>query len=97
MQQPKHGKRLCLALALLLLSSCRDSQPPVISIICLGDGFGGADCSDPQGNKSHKTPADLSGYWMTTETDEANFASWCYATDMALIQLHMEKTKERIR
>jgi hypothetical protein len=69
----------------------------VISIICIGDGLGGADCSDPQGNKTHKVPSDLDGYWMTTETDEANFASWCYATDMTLVQLHMEKTKERIR
>ena len=97
MQPLKLGRLLSVALALLILSSCRDSQPPVISIICIGDGFGGADCSDPQGNKIHKGPSDLQGFWMTTETDEANFASWCYATDMALIQLHMEKTKERIR
>jgi hypothetical protein len=59
--------------------------------------LGGADCSDPQGNKIHKTPSELNGFWMTTETDEANFSSWCYATDMALIQLHMDKMKERIR
>lgn len=81
MWQRNTGKMLCLALA-FSLSGCRTDQPPKLSIICIGDGFGGADCVENGGARTYKSPTDLKNYWMTTETDQANFSSWCYGGDV---------------
>jgi len=74
------GGMLCLALA-LSLNSCkgtRKDSPPVLSVICLGDGFGGADCSMADGSKRYLPPSELKNYWMTTNADAQNLVSWCY-------------------
>ena len=78
MRRRKLGRLLLVALA-FPLASCRDSQPPKIEI-CIGDGFGGADCVEADGSKLYRAPSALTSYWMTSEPDEANFASWCYQT-----------------
>lgn len=80
MPRLKCGALLCLALV-SLLSSCkgtRKDQPPVLSVICLGDGFGGADCSMPDGSKKYLSPSELKNYWMTTNADAQNLVQWCY-------------------
>ena len=80
MQRWISGGMLCLALA-LSLSSCKSSRsdpPPVLSIICLGDGFGGADCSLADGTKKYLPPSELKNYWMTTNGDAQNLVQWCY-------------------
>lgn len=35
----------------------------------------------------------LNNYWMTGQSDEANFASWCYESDVATVQYHMNLIK----
>lgn len=96
MKQPQLGKKLCLALV-LLLSSCRTDQPPKLSLICIGDGLGGADCVDGAGAKIYKTPSQLKGFWMTTEVDESNFSTWCYGGDVKpQVEKAMAETKEEI-
>jgi hypothetical protein len=75
-KQLKLGKLLFLGL--VFLSSCRTDPPPKLSIICIGDGLGGAECADSFGNSVYRLPSQLKNFWMTTEADEANFASWCY-------------------
>jgi hypothetical protein len=91
------GKTPFLIPLFLLLSSCRDSTPPVLSIICIGDGVGGADCVDSTGAQVHKDPSDLLNFWMTTEADEQNFTSWCYDESESKIQNAMRGVKEHIR
>lgn len=100
MRQRKRGKRHYKTLAFLvpslfLLSGCRDSQPPQLSVICIGDGFGGADCVDSSGNKVYKSPSQLLNYWMTTQGDEANFAGWCYDTNSSAAQARMAEIQEQ--
>lgn len=88
------------ALACLFLFSCRESSPPQLSIICLGDGFGGADCVDSSGNKVYKSPSQLLNYWMTTEADEQNFSSWCYGGDApaaAAVKIGMSDIKDQVK
>lgn len=92
MRQRLYGSLLLVVLA-TLLDGCRTSQPPKISIICLGDGFGGADCATATGLKVYKKPSELKDFWMTTEVDEANFSAWCYDTSKANIAPAMEKIK----
>jgi len=72
------GVLLCLSLG---LASCRKDPPPILSIICLGDGFGGADCSLADGTKVWKSPTELKDFWMTTNADMQNYVSWCYKTN----------------
>lgn len=92
------GRKLFLALALLSLSACRSSTPPALSLICIGDGVGGADCVDHAGNKIYKTPSELLNFWMTTETDEQNFAQWCYgASSSGPIKSGMSQIKEQVK
>ena len=67
-----------LLISLLALSACRTDKPPELSIICIGDGLGGADCSLPGGGQVSRSPSELKNYWMTTQTDQAKFAAWCY-------------------
>jgi len=88
------GKLLLASLGLLLLSSCRDSVPPKIEI-CIGDGAGGADCVESDGSQMHRTPSQLTNYWMTSEPDEANLLSWCYMSETSLIMHGMDKIEEK--
>lgn len=96
MQPLKHGSLLFLALA--FLSGCRTSQPPKLSVICIGDGYGGANCADSAGNKVYKKPSELVNFWMTTENDEQNFAQWCYGSSTPEpIHASMNAIKEKVR
>lgn len=76
-------------LLFLLLTSCRSSTPPQIEI-CLGDGFGGADCLLATGEKITRLPSELQNYWMSPSEDFSRFAAWCYDTRQNLISKHME-------
>ena len=68
-----------------------------MSLICIGDGFGGADCSTAAGTHIYKSPSELKDYWMTTQTDEANFASWCYDAPPSLVKQSMDSMKASIK
>jgi hypothetical protein len=104
--QQAAGRLLYLCLA-LLLASCRNSTPPAISI-CIGDGFGGADCQleptsplaqcciqNPQGY--YCPPTCLKNAWITSEAEEASFSSWCYDAPVPAVQAQMDKLKSRIK
>lgn len=79
MPLPKNGKRLFLVLAILsALSGCRKDPPPAISLVCLGDGYGGADCVTATGEQVYKAPSELLNFWMSTQVDMQNYMSWCY-------------------
>lgn len=96
----KNGKQPFLAIALLLLNSCRSSIPPAIDL-CQGDGFGGADCilvsgsplrplcssvDDTQKNRFKCPPSALLNTWITTQQSEKIFAAWCYDTSSENIE-----------
>jgi len=85
------------AVVLLSLLGCRKDQPPKISIICLGDGFGGADCTLADGSHVSKLPSELKDFWMTTNTDMANFASWCYGGSPPAAKVMLRSMKAEIR
>lgn len=87
---------ISVVLAAFLCGSCRNSKPPKISLICLGDGYGGADCVDPAGNKIYKSPSDLKDFWMTTQVDEANYSAWCYDTSVSNTTKAMQVMNARI-
>lgn len=78
-------KRYATIIAIIVLatitSGCpRKDPPPKISVICIGDGFGGADCVTSDGQNVYKSPSELKDFWMTTENDQANYSAWCYGT-----------------
>lgn len=91
----RHGKAHCLGLALLLLSGCRSSVPPKIEI-CIGDGFGGADCVETDGSQLYRSPSSLKNYWMTSQGDEQNLAEWCYATSAVSVSAGMREIEHEI-
>lgn len=95
MQQHKLGRLLLASLGLLLLSDCRTSIPPKIEI-CIGDGFGGADCIEADGTKLYRSPSSLKNYWMTSQPDEANFTSWCYQATPAQTEAGMQQIQLEI-
>lgn len=99
---------LTLTTLAMLSEACRTDKPPVISIICLGDGFGGSDCSlsaagtvpegcsvkDPsQPLQVYCPPSALKDFWMTTQADEANFSSWCYKVPAKVGAAELERIK----
>lgn len=84
-----------LAILGLLASSCRTSVPPKIEI-CLGDGFGGADCVETDGTQLYRAPSALKDYWMTNQNDETNFASWCYAVSAEDVRPAMAQIKRTL-
>jgi hypothetical protein len=102
-QPRKSGARLFLIAALFLslflypTSGCRKDNPPVFSIICLGDGFGGADCSLADGSKKYLSPTELKDFWMTTNADMQNFSSWCYNTDPKTGGAALDNLRNQIR
>lgn len=75
---------LCLA---VLLSSC-GSLPPKIPV-CIGDGFGGADCVEVDQTKAYRKPSELKNYWMTDQRSMNDFAAWCYRTDPQTVEVPM--------
>lgn len=86
----------------LFFISCRRDSPPQLSVICTLDGVGGGDCADPQGKYVYKSPSEMTDYWATTQTDEANFASWCWggtppaaAAKLATIRKRIFEAKRR--
>lgn len=79
LKRPMLGVRLLAVLVLVLANSCRESTPPPIEN-CLGDGTGGARCSEPNSTNLYRLPSELKGYWMTNESDMVRFSSWCYDT-----------------
>lgn len=91
----KTGGPFFLLLALPLLS-CRTSVPPQIEI-CLGDGFGGADCVERDGTQMYRSPSSLQNYWMTNQVDESSFSQWCYQTTQENVDLHMQMIAEDIK
>ncbi len=91
----KLGKKLCLVLALLLVS-CREDHPPKIEI-CIGDGFGGADCVGPAGDRYYKLPTQLRNYWMTNQSDQANFSAWCYDTSVRSMKIPMQEIVDKVK
>jgi hypothetical protein len=79
MPRPLYGLMLLGVLA--LASSCRHSNPPPLSLICLLDGFGGADCVTASGVKKYLAPSETLNMWATTQADMSNFSAWCYDTN----------------
>jgi len=92
----KLGALPLVLLVLLISSGCRKDQPPALSIICLGDGVGGADCSTSEGKRVHKLPSELKNYWMTTNNDFQNFSAWCYQIDAKSIKQEIEAKRAEI-
>ncbi len=80
----------CLGVVLTIMAGCRNDPPPTISIVCLGNGFGGADCSLPNGERKYLAPSELKNFWMTTQTDMKNFSSWCYQTNGKNVEQQMQ-------
>ena len=89
------GKKLCLV-SVILLSSCRSSQPPKIEI-CLGNGFGGADCILKDGTRKERLPSELQNYWMTNQDDISAFSAWCYNTSLKNATQGVENMKADLR
>lgn len=87
---------LLLSAAGLVLNACRTSKPPVIALICLGDGLGGADCSASTGEHVYLKPTDLKNWWMISQTDAANLLSWCYMTTPHVAQAGMQDMFNKI-
>lgn len=83
----KSGRMLCLALV-LLFSGCRTTRPPKIDI-CIGDGFGGADCVLKDGVKAYRSPTELKNAWITTQDDMARYSSWCYDVPKSVVEKEM--------
>lgn len=92
----KNGKRLFLVLGLLLASSCRSSTAPAIEI-CIGDGFGGADCIRRDGSRLYRPPSELQNYWMTNQDDMRAYSSWCFDTSAKIMDLHMKRLTAEIQ
>lgn len=91
---------------------CRKDPPPVLSILCIMDGFGGGDCALPfEGAPIHEgcsikdaakpmevycPPSAMKNFWATSQPDEANFASWCYKTTPARANAALDRIKARV-
>jgi hypothetical protein len=84
----------------------------VLSIICIGDGFGGCDGTIPDGgaipegcsvkdpkfpSRVYCPPSALKNYWMTTEPDQANYSAWCYGTSSKNAASVMAEMKREIQ
>ncbi len=92
---------LLFSLVFLTTGCPRKDPPPEISIICIGDGFGGANCVLAGGVRIYKAPSELKNFWMTTEVDEANYSSWCYkipvrTTNAAMAQIENQIKSEKV-
>lgn len=86
---------LTLGIAALALDACRHDSPPPIEI-CILDGFGGGDCTEPDHTQLYKSPSAMKNYWATNPPDEASYTAWCYNTTTARVAPRMEQIKEEI-
>jgi len=66
---------LCLSLG---ISECRKDTPPVLSLNCVLDGYGGAQCSKPDGTNIYMLPSELTNFVAFPATDIENYVNWCY-------------------
>jgi len=80
-----------LLVALVLLSGCPRKDPPPQITICIGDGFGGADCLLPSGVNEYWPPSKLENAWITTQPDMERFASWCYDVKPKYVRSEMRR------
>ena len=55
--------------------------------------MGGGDCIKADGTKQYMAPSEMVNMWATTQTDMANFSSWCYKTNPSLIAGEMDRMK----
>lgn len=69
-------------LSSVVLSACRSSTSPPIDV-CIGDGFGGADCVLASGDVAYRSPSELKNFWMTTQDHMRQYSAWCYDTNAA--------------
>lgn len=102
------GKKLLVALVILSALGCRESKPPAIDI-CIGDGFGGADCAlkptSSLRDKCHPLtsgayycpPSALVNVWMTPQADMEAFSSWCYQTSKSNVSSMTQAMQKRIQ
>lgn len=81
-------------LIIFVLSGCRTDNPPVLSLICTLDGLGGADCVTGQGDRKYLAPSETVNMWATTQTDQANFAAWCYGVSPKTANAALESIKK---
>lgn len=89
----KNGVWLFLVLGFLLsLDGCRKDQPPAIPI-CIGDGFGGADCVLEDGHREYWSPTKLKNSWITTQPGMELYSSWCYKAAPEFIRAEMNRIK----
>ena len=96
MKLQKNGKLLCLVALLLDTTACRGTVPPKIPI-CIGDGFGGADCVEKDGSSGYRAPSELKNYWMTDQGSMSQFSAWCYRTSSREVRPHMEVIKSYVK
>jgi hypothetical protein len=106
MRQLRNGSLLFLVLA--TLTSCRSTNPPPVSV-CIGDGFGGADCqltpTSPLVALCQKNadgsffcpPTALVNTWTTSQAEMAAFSSWCFDVPVSVTSASMEKIKMAVR
>jgi hypothetical protein len=97
---------LLVSLCALSLTGCRTDKAPATSV-CIGDGFGGGDCqltaSSPlvalcvkNANGYYCPPSALKGAWITSEAEEASFASWCFKAPAAVASSVVADIQARI-
>lgn len=90
-------KLLMLGMMSLLVQGCRSSTPPPTDV-CIGDGFGGADCTLSDGSHAYKPPSQLKSAWIIPDQKQAQlFVGWCYDTSPAAVAPAMEKVAEEAR
>lgn len=94
-KRQKLGALLCLG-TVLLTSGCRKDTAPVIEI-CIADGMGGMDCSEKDGSRKYLLPSQSKNYWCTNQSDQSQFASWCYKTSVGNIQQAMDSKEAEIK
>lgn len=93
----KDLKLLSFGALLCLAGGCRNDRPPALGEICLGDGFGGADCSLADHTYRYRYPSDLKNFWMITQSDAAALTSWCYQAPPLLVQGEFIQLEEEVK
>lgn len=90
------GKKLFLALGLLILSGCPEkSQPPVVEV-CITSPSSGADCVEHDGSKLFRAPSQMANYWCTNQADEAAYAAWATGASDEQVQDAMNQIQKKI-
>jgi hypothetical protein len=83
-----------LAIFFICLAGCRTDKPPIIEPICTLDGFGGGDCVLATGQRKYLSPSEMSGFWATNQTSQANFSAWCYKISPETANAALESIKK---